>query len=336
MPAASEPGRPTRAALVLLALAFVLASARPGASTASAADTPPAPPKHVLSADRFWLLDLPGGRRLDASGLMRLPEGDFVTVNDQDASAYRFAVSETNQAVSLTRVPDLLPPEQATALAKGSPLRLDIEGISRDAQGRWYLCEESRRWILRWDPATKKLERLEIDWTPVRSFFHSSDFNASFEGVTVGGDRLYVANERQTGRLIVVDLATLRIVDHFTVAPAGSDSPDTHYSDLCWADGSLWALLRDVRKVLRIDPASHAVQAEFEYGDMENAPETGYGLLFAPGFMEGLWVDDRYFWLLTDNNGFSRRGRPSDHRPTLYRCVRPDRPPAAPAKPEAH
>lgn len=281
--------------------------------------------REVLTADHFWPLNLPEGRRLDASGLMRLPDGAFVTVNDQDARVFRFEVSDTAEALDLTRVPDLLPDGEAAALMSGKRGRLDLEGVARDETGRWYLCEESQRWILRWDPESKKTERLEIDWGAVRLYFNESDPNASFEGIAVGGKRLYVANERQTGRIIVVDLATLRVVDHFTVKPAGSASPDTHFSDLCWAEGSLWALLRDVRKVLRIDPIAHAILAEYDYGEMENAPECGYGLLFAPGFMEGLWVDEKYIWLMVDNNGFARRGRTSDHRPILFRCRRPDR-----------
>ena len=48
-------------------------------------------------------------------------------------------------------------------------------------------------------------EVLPIDWTSVKRFFDSKDSNASFEGVAVGGDTLYVANERQLGQIITVD-----------------------------------------------------------------------------------------------------------------------------------
>lgn len=51
----------------------------------------------------------------------------------------------------------------------------------------------------------------------------------------MAGERLYVANERQTGRILVVDLPTMKVVDDFAVASAGGAARDTHFSDLCWA-----------------------------------------------------------------------------------------------------
>ena len=139
------------------------------ATPSRAADPPPPPARemHVLNADRWWVLNLPEGHRLDASALMRLPDGAFVVVNDQDARLHRFEVSDTTQELNLEPVPDPIPPDRATALVGNSRARLDLEGLARDDAGRWYLCEEARRWIFRWDPATKALERLEIDWTPV-------------------------------------------------------------------------------------------------------------------------------------------------------------------------
>jgi uncharacterized protein YjiK len=335
-----HPPRLRAAFAALAALAAAAAAAAflglapgttPPAGTAEPATTPPPPtepPRYVLQADRWWPLDLPEGRRLDASGLLRLPDGAFVTVNDQDARAYRFTVTDTATSLELAHVREFPTAEDGAGPARGGASRLDLEGLARDTAGRWYVCEEAGRQVFRWDPAgnQKALHKLEIDWTPVRRYFHPTDRNASFEGIAVATHRLYLANERQTGRIIAIDLESSRIVDDFTVVPAGSVSPDTHFSDLCWADDSLWALLRDARKLLRIDPVGHRVLAEFEYGEMENADACGYGLLFAPGFMEGLWVDDRFFWLLVDNNGIGRRGKPGDRRPILFRCRRPDRP----------
>ena len=80
--------------------------------------------------------------------------------------------------------------------------------MTEDDLGRIYLCEEANRWILRWDPRTKTVERLDIDWTPVEKYF-SSDRNAAWEGIAIHGQTLYVANERKKGRIIAVDLNTL-------------------------------------------------------------------------------------------------------------------------------
>jgi hypothetical protein len=100
---------------------------------------------------------------------------------------------------------------------------------------------------------------------------------------------------------------------------------DTHYSDLCWFDGALFALLREDHVILKIDPVTKLVLAEYNFRQMENDPETVYHKEYPIGVMEGLAVDKDYFWLCTDNNGLARKHHPDDRRPTLFRCPRPDR-----------
>jgi len=78
--------------------------------------------------------------------------------------------------------------------------------------------------------------------------------------------------------------------------------------------------------VLKVDPMSHRVLAEYNYREVENTPETAYySLFFWAGTMEGLAVDADHIWLVTDNNGLGRLRHPNDIRPTLFRCGRPDK-----------
>ena len=51
---------------------------------------------------------------------------------------------------------------------------------------------------------------------------------------------------------------------------------DAHYSDLCWFDGALYALMREDHVILKIDPATHLVLAEYNFHKMENDPEVDY------------------------------------------------------------
>lgn len=313
---------------------FVPAAEPPAAALEAPTNAAPAKPWPIyeLRAERTWPLELPRGDRFDASALLRLPSGEFYTLSDQQAGVYRLEfppATTTTNAIRLAPIPDFFTSAQLAKIPGASGRRLDTEGLARDDAGRIYVSEEALRWIFRWDPATRELIRLEIDWAPVSRFFSVLDYNASFEGIAVGGGRLYVANERQRGRIIVIDLKTQRVVDHFTVAPANSTSDDTHYSDLSWADDSLWALLRDVRKVVRIDVTTKQVIAEFDYAAMETARPVAYGVFFAPGFMEGLAIDEQSIWLLSDNNGMGRRIDGRDTRPLLFRCPRPDRAGAA-------
>lgn len=141
----------------------------------------------------------------------------------------------------------------------------------------------------------------------------------------MGGNRLYVANERERGRLLAVDLETMKVIDDFGPRPPGRwPMLDVHYSDLSWCDGSLFVLLRDSRQVLRVDPKTHAVLAQYRFARMEKAADTAYIPKYPGGIMEGLAVDRSHIWLATDNNGCARRAHPQDTRPTLFRCRRPD------------
>jgi Esterase-like activity of phytase len=285
---------------------------------------PGASHKYVLKVAETWALDTPGGRRFDASALLWLPDGRLLTVNDQDGAVARIVFDTVRHTARLETDTGLFTPSALEPLLAEKPGRLDAEGLALDAEGRVYLSEESRRWILRCNPATGAVEKLEIDWTPVKRWF-SRDPNASFEGVAIGDGRLYVANERSVGRIIEVDLSTLKVVGDFQAAPFGVAARDIHYSDLSWLEGRLWVLCRESRTVIAVDPRTHETKAQFDFGGIELAPAHAYLNPYPYGFVEGLAVTASDIWLAVDNNGFGRVKAPSDHRPSLWRCPRPDR-----------
>ena len=280
-------------------------------------------PRYRLVAEQVTLLNSPEGGRFDASGLLLTPSGDLLTMrNNHDSELYRIDLLPGAAEARLVPLNSCFTPDQLAALA-GDREAFDCEGIAQDEQGRYYLCEEPRRWILRCDPKAGRVERLPIDWTPVRDYFSPFDLNASFEGIAIGKGKLYVANERSSPVIIVVDLATLRVKGHFVVYPRKSSFFGMHYSDLCWFDGRLWVLCRQHRVVLEVNPDTHAVLAEFDYEQIENA--LGYRTGLPVGIMEGLAVSRDFLWLTTDNNGLPRGRTGHDIRPTLVRCPRPDR-----------
>ena len=281
--------------------------------------------RYVLNAAQSWQLNLPGGERFDASGLFLAPNGDLLTVNDRAPAVYRIQFLPGLSAADLVKLPDCFTPAQLAAFAGEKTDRYDIEGITEDTRRRIYLCEEANRWILRFDPRSHTVERLKIDWTPVQKYFSPVDRNASFEGMAIGDGKLYVANERQRGRIVVVDLATLKVVDDFEVRSSVASLWGPQYSDLCWFRGELYVLMREDHVVLRVNPHSHQVLAEYDFSKLESAPENKYRKLYwFAGVMEGLAVDENNFWLVTDNNGLPRGRTGHDIRPTLVRCARPD------------
>lgn len=277
-----------------------------------------------LTPDGRWLMQ-PGSGRYDASALLRLPDGRLLTVNDKEVPPC-VIVFGTNHMTRLVPERSWFPMDAVRSAAGRPRYAPDIEGLAIDDQGRLYICTEGPRWIFRTDPDGRSVERLPIDWTPVQRWFSTNDANASWEGIAVGGSRLYLANERSTGRIVEVDLSTFKVVHDFQVAPHGNTSADVHYSDLSWFAGELWVLCRDVRKILRVAPATRSVIAEYDFAAAELSPQNIYLTALPYGFAEGLSVDATHFWVAFDNNGMPRRSAPTDFRPLLLRFPRPDRP----------
>src|SRR5205085_1670036 len=112
-----------------------------------------------------WQLELPNAKRFDASALLLTPSG-LLTISDREPVLYRIALTNAVSA-RLELVSSCFSSDQLRNLAPLLPSRLDCEGLARDAQGRIYISEESQRWILRCSPVENKLERLNIDWSPV-------------------------------------------------------------------------------------------------------------------------------------------------------------------------
>jgi hypothetical protein len=311
-------------ALLLLVVALVAGfwesagSAERGGKLAARTNDPRR--QFTLAADAFWRLNPPKKERFDASGLTIL-NGKLLTVNDRGPQLYEIRLGPNNGA-------ELIPTRHFPfqAVAKASAKRassFDCEGLAL-ANGFLYLSEESQRSIFRVSTNGGPVELLQIDWGPVSRYFKGG-VNASFEGVAVGGGKLFVANERDQPRIMVVDLDSLKVVDSFFVDALGFALGGPHYSDLTYFEDRLFVLNRNHRCILEVNPATKKVEAEYSFGQMEIAEDHAYVTEYPTGTMEGLAVDAEYFWLVTDNNGQGRFADRADKRPTLFRCKRPGR-----------
>ncbi len=278
-------------------------------------------PIHSLRSIQNTLLTPPRGSQFDASGLQLMPDGTILTVgNTHGPTPYRIDFLPGGLEAKLVPLTNYFATNAVIAALGANHHTLDCEGLALDDHGRLYECEERERLILRSDNAGH-VERLPIDWTPVKGYFSSVDPNASFEGIAIGGGRLYVANERSSPVIITVDLDTLKVKRDFVIQPSKSSWLGLHYSDLCWFDHHLWILCRQHYVVLEVDPSSRRVLAEYDYREIEERLSYVTGLPL--GIMEGLAVDRDFIWLVTDNNGDVRKGARKDRRPTLIKCPRP-------------
>ena len=284
--------------------------------------TSPDHPVHALAIERAWTIEPVDKRPFDASGLLWLGD-ELLTINDKGATIYRVQFPRRGSTCTLAPWSGMFEPGQLQQFATEKVGRYDCEGIALAPDGRVFVCEEANRWVLGCDRHTGKVERLPIDWSPVAKYLDPRDRNASWEGIAIGGGRIYVANERKTGRIVVVDWPTRRVVDDFQVQPAGRPFPDIHYSDLCWFEDSLWVLCRESQTVARVNPDTKQIVAEFSYRAVEHDPEYRFKTPFT-GTMEGLAVTATHIWLATDNNGLGRIRYPRDTRPVIFKCARPD------------
>ncbi len=309
-----------------LALTFALAALVVPASRAEAAPvalrSTIVVATYTLKAAQVWRLECEKPKRFDASALQRLKDGTLVTLDDKTTRLFRVELTGNTGRLVATEH-EFLPKRAARKAGEKPEPRPDPEGLAVDEAGRVFICEESQRQVFRYDPAARATERLAIDWTPAKKWF-SADANASWEGIAAGGGKLFLANERSRGRIVVVDAGSLRVERDFQVRPPDVQAADVHYSDLCWHAGHLWVLCRESRCVLQVDAATEKVLASFDYEAIERDPENAYAHPYPYGFVEGLLVEADQIWLMVDNNEFPRVADKNDRRPQLWRCPRPD------------
>ena len=134
---------------LLLFLALLLLS---GCKTTQQA--PGSWPRHRLVAEQTTALNLPDGRQFDASGLLLINSGDLLTLRNQhDSLLYWIEVLPGGKEADLVPFGNCFQKDALRTLS-GDERAFDCEGIARDEQGRFYTCEERRRWILRCNSKT--------------------------------------------------------------------------------------------------------------------------------------------------------------------------------------
>ena len=123
---------------------------------------------------------------------------------------------------------------------------------------------------------------------------------------------LYVAQERMFRMIYALDLISFRVFD-FVDVPAGWLTPRyvaglpvfPDYADLYFEDGFLYALQRNDRIVLKIDPKEKQLVSRLEL----QFKESDYYDYKEPfGMAEGLYLSKDRIYIVLDNNGVARTG----------------------------
>ncbi|MCF8039119.1 MAG: esterase-like activity of phytase family protein, partial [Desulfohalobiaceae bacterium] len=214
----------------------------------------------------------------------------------------------------------------APALSGG---RLDLEGITSDEEGAFYLASEARCRVLRVGPAGDNAAWITPslkEFGRARGLFRVR--NAYLEGIASGGeDRFVLCAERQPRGFIELTLGEALSVKayqrdkskfHF---PKGR-SPD--FSGLFRDAGGLYVLQRGAYLVCRMIQGETGYEegSAWSYESIVTSPELRYANMRF-GRAEGLCMEDDLVYVILDNNGQAREASPNDRRPILLIMKRP-------------
>ncbi|MCY4545028.1 MAG: esterase-like activity of phytase family protein [Gemmatimonadetes bacterium] len=202
--------------------------------------------------------------------------------------------------------------------------RLDLEGITRDEDGSFYLVSEGAFAILKVDADAKKASWVTTSLRDVGASAGLFQTRGGYlEGITLmAEDRFLVTAERQPCGLIEVDMAPVqRVVE---IANHGSTNS---YTGLHREVENVYILQRStatIRKTIRyLDVDSPS--AVWSFAHIVNDPEYLYQHeQFGAKTAEGLAMDRDRVYVILDNNNDARRMYPTDHRPLLLIMKRPD------------
>ncbi len=209
------------------------------------------------------------------------------------------------------------------ASASFGVFRLDLEGITRDDAGNYYLVSEGAFAILKVGPDGKNVSWITTSLRDVGASAGLFQTRGGYlEGITLmRPGRFLVAAERTPCGLIEVDVAgKQRIVE---IANHGSTNS---YTGLHREEENVYILQRStatIRKTIRyldIDSPSTI----WSYAHIVNDPEYLYQHeQFGAKTAEGLAMDRDRVYVILDNNNDARRMYPSDRRPLLLVMKRP-------------
>lgn len=260
---------------------------------------------------------LPIDGELEPSGLL-LDAGKLLMVADKhDAAIFELRLGN----------------ERATAepflkLAPIEPSPLDLEGLARDGDGAWLLASEAQHRVLRAtaDGSTSwATPSLESEGARAGLF---AKRGAGLEGITRLPDgALLLAAEREPRGLLESNPS--RNEWHAqAMARSRCPAPQARAND--WADLTVWqgrvfALARNAHRVVELKKEGGVWQEgpAWSYAHAENDPRFAYeDRRFGLG--EGLAIDDRYVYVVLDNNRTARAAAPQDQRALLFVFRRPD------------
>lgn len=249
--------------------------------------------------------------------------GSLFTVSDKHDSVI-FEIKIGKEAAILS--PAVVFPD-AAALSGG---KLDLEGITCDQEGNFYLVSEAQFRVLRVDATGKN-----VAWiTPsLRKYGEAKGMfrvhGAYFEGIThIGANRLVLCAEREPRGIIELTLDGDKLaVEAYTRNESKFPFPKGRppdFAGLYWDGNSLYALERNAYLICKMTRGEDGYEEgpAWSYESIVTSEELRYSSMRF-GKAEGLCMDDERVYVIIDNNGGPRHSQPKDKRPMLLIMARP-------------
>lgn len=259
---------------------------------------------------------------VEPSGLTSF-NGELYTVSD-DHDSFIFKLEILENKVLLH------PHIEFTAPKLPKLHKLDLEGITCDAKGNFYLCSEGASQILFVSRDGKNVHWVFESLKPYgeeKGFFQIK--NAGIEGIALNGTNNFIlAIERQPRGIIRLNLNDESAkVDIFNLDESKWKLPEERFPDftgLFVENENTYVLERGASVISKLTFKNGQVQLSprWSYAQIENSDKWRYAnTIFTCG--EGLYMDANYIYIILDNNGESRYSNPDDKRPLLFIMERP-------------
>jgi hypothetical protein len=245
---------------------------------------------------------------LELSGIAML-DGEWLIVTDDDKDPYVYEAKikqkkffNTKKKIDLSKA----------IVGLGDGNHLDIEGIATCGQ-TIYLADERVRQVIRIN-ADQSIERLPIDFSSYPEIM-GGDSNAGLEGIAAdcGGERLYLAKEREPRFIITVDMKDWKILSVKDFDPSDRSGqkainfvtgeglidvgPDV--TELFFEGGFLYALERNSYELAKLDPKTLQVISRVSFfKTLKDTYTTGEPF----GLAEALYLTKDHIIIGVDNN----------------------------------